>query len=103
MALTAVIVYVPSNAAFVRPVMMIGSPITKLGAEDVVIVAEADTADAGEREQIAGAIRQVVTRGSAVALRNVYITGPHWIAKTSSGKTARGANREKYLQEIEDL
>jgi hypothetical protein len=44
-----------------------------------------------------------VTRGSAVALRNVYITGPHWVAKTSSGKIARLANRDKYLQEMADL
>jgi acyl-CoA synthetase (AMP-forming)/AMP-acid ligase II len=72
------------------------------GTEDVVIVAEADTEDAGEREQIASSIRQVVTRGSAVALRNVYIIGPHWIAKTSSGKTARLANRDKYLAEVAD-
>lgn len=72
------------------------------GTEDVVIVAEVDTEDAGEREQIASSIRQVVTRGSAVALRNVCIVGPHWIAKTSSGKTARLANRDKYLAEVRD-
>jgi acyl-CoA synthetase (AMP-forming)/AMP-acid ligase II len=73
------------------------------GTEEVVIVAEVDTQAEAEREQIAASIRQVVTRGSAVALRNVYITGPHWIAKTSSGKTARLANRDKYLKEIADL
>jgi len=73
------------------------------GTEDVVIVAEVDTEAEAEREQIAASIRQTVTRGSAVALRNVYITGPHWIAKTSSGKTARLANRDKYLKEISDL
>ncbi len=72
------------------------------GTEEVVIVAEADTEIEEQREHIAAAIRQTVTRGSAVALRNVYITGPHWIAKTSSGKTARLANRDKYLQEIAD-
>jgi fatty-acyl-CoA synthase len=72
------------------------------GTEEVVIVAEADSEVEEQREQIASAIRQTVTRGSAVALRNVYITGPHWIAKTSSGKTARLANRDKYLKEISD-
>jgi len=72
------------------------------GTEDVVIVAEVDTEDAGEGEQIASSIRLVVTRGSAVALRNVHIVGPHWIAKTSSGKTARLANRDKYLAEVMD-
>ncbi len=73
------------------------------GTEDVVIVAEVDTEAEEERQQIAASIRQTVTRGSAVTLRNVYLTGPHWIAKTSSGKTARLANRDKYIKEIADL
>ena len=73
------------------------------GTEEVIIVAEVDTEAEEERQQIAASIRQTVTRGSAVALRNVYLTGPHWIAKTSSGKTARLANRDKYLKEIADL
>ncbi len=71
------------------------------GTEDVVIVAEVDNPQEEERERIANAIRQNVTRGSAIALRHVHITGPGWIAKTSSGKTARAANREKYLKEME--
>lgn len=70
------------------------------GTEDVVIVAEADTQDPAERDAIAEQIRQVVTRGSAIALRNVYIVDRHWLIKTSSGKTARSANKEKYLSEI---
>jgi acyl-CoA synthetase (AMP-forming)/AMP-acid ligase II len=69
------------------------------GTEDVVIVAEVDSPDAGEREQIVAGIRQNVTRGSAVALRQVYLVGPHWLVKTSSGKTARPANKDKYLAE----
>ncbi|MEA4907608.1 MAG: fatty acyl-AMP ligase [Chloroflexi bacterium] len=69
------------------------------GTEDVVIVAEVDSPDAGEREQIVAGIRQNVTRGSAVALRQVYLVGPHWLVKTSSGKNARLANRDKYLAE----
>ncbi len=72
------------------------------GTEDVVIVAEVDNEDPAVREHLADQIRQVVTRGSAVALRHVHIVGPHWIAKTSSGKTARSANREKYLKEMAD-
>jgi fatty-acyl-CoA synthase len=47
-------------------------------------------------------IRQCVTRGSDVSLRTVYLVGPKWIIKTSSGKTARLANRDKYLVEIND-
>jgi acyl-CoA synthetase (AMP-forming)/AMP-acid ligase II len=69
------------------------------GTEDAVVVAEADTEDAGQRRRIADEIRQRVTRGSDVALRFVKIADPHWLLKTSSGKVARAANREKYLKE----
>jgi acyl-CoA synthetase (AMP-forming)/AMP-acid ligase II len=69
------------------------------GTEDVFIVAEVDTEDPEERKGIAENIRTVVSRGSAVALRDVYIVGKHWLVKTSSGKTARSANRDKYLKE----
>jgi acyl-CoA synthetase (AMP-forming)/AMP-acid ligase II len=69
------------------------------GTEEVVVVAEADAEDEGERERIADEIRRRVTRGSDVALRHVHVVGPRWLLKTSSGKIARGANREKYLAE----
>jgi acyl-CoA synthetase (AMP-forming)/AMP-acid ligase II len=70
------------------------------GTEDVVMVAEVDTDDPDERQIIADAVRQYVTRGSDVALRQVYIVGARWLLKTSSGKTARAANRDKYLAEM---
>jgi acyl-CoA synthetase (AMP-forming)/AMP-acid ligase II len=76
------------------------------GTEDVVIVAEVDettheiTDEAAQetaRQAIADEIRRRVTRGSDIALRYVYVVGRNWLLKTSSGKIARGANREKYL------
>jgi len=72
------------------------------GTEDVVMVAEADTEDPAERQKIADGIRGAVTRGSAVALRFVHIVGKHWLVKTSSGKTARSANREKFIKEMQE-
>jgi len=71
------------------------------GTEDVVIIAEVDSEDSAEQEQIANAIRQHVTKNSAIALRYVKVVGPKWIMKTSSGKTARSANKEKFLKELE--
>jgi len=71
------------------------------GTEDVVMVAEVDEEEADERQRIADQIRHVVTRGSAVALRYVHIVSKHWLVKTSSGKTARSANREKFLAEMQ--
>ncbi len=69
------------------------------GTEDVVIVAEVETHDPAELERIGDEVRQMVTRGSAVALRHVHLVESKWLIKTSSGKTARGANKEKYLKE----
>ncbi len=69
------------------------------GTEDVILVAEADAADEQAAEQLADQIRALVTRRSAIALRHVKIVAPHWILKTSSGKTARRANREKFLKD----
>jgi len=73
------------------------------GTEAVVVVAEADTEDESERQRLAGEIRQAVTRGSDVALRQAHVVGPGWLLKTSSGKIARLANREKYLAEVAAL
>lgn len=71
------------------------------GTEEVVIIAEAETAVPSEMEAIADAIRKHVTKSSAIALRHVKIVDEKWIIKTSSGKTARSANKEKFLKELE--
>ncbi|MBL0346893.1 AMP-binding protein [Candidatus Villigracilis affinis] len=73
----------------------------KAGTEEVVIVAEVDTENPEERQRIADALRKHITQNSAIALRHAHIVDPKWILKTSSGKTARSANREKFLQELE--
>jgi acyl-CoA synthetase (AMP-forming)/AMP-acid ligase II len=70
------------------------------GTEEVALVAEVDAQDEADREALAEVIRQAVTRNTAVALRRVHLVGPGWIIKTSSGKTARAANKERYLTEI---
>jgi fatty-acyl-CoA synthase len=68
------------------------------GTEEVVLVAEVDNRNENEHLEIGDAIRQHVTKNSAIALRQVHVVGPKWILKTSSGKVARSANREKFLQ-----
>jgi fatty-acyl-CoA synthase len=69
------------------------------GTEDVVIVAEVEN-EAVDREILANEVRQRVTRGSDIALRTVQLVERGWLLKTSSGKVARSANREKYLKGI---
>ena len=71
------------------------------GTEDVVIIAEVDSEDPSEQQKIADAIRQHVTKNSAIALRYVKVVDPKWIVKTSSGKTARSANKEKFMKELQ--
>jgi len=94
--------YLASEVEGVSPgrVVAFGVFNEHVGTEDVVMVAEADTADSAERQRLADAIRERITRSSDVTLRKVHIVGPRWVLKTSSGKTARAANREKYLAEI---
>ena len=68
------------------------------GTEEVVLIAETDATDLAERQHLADEIRMRVTKGTAVALRVVELVAREWLVKTSSGKVARGANREKYLE-----
>ena len=73
------------------------------GTEEVVIIAEVDSEEPSEQEIIADAIRKHVTKSSAIALRHVRVVGEKWIVKTSSGKTARSANKEKFLRELGEI
>ncbi len=86
-------------------IVAFGSFNETAGTEDVVIVAEVEGRE-GKLDQeaesvirLADAIRRKVTQGSDIALRNVYLVGKNWLLKTSSGKIARSANREKWLAE----
>ena len=78
----------------------------EMGTEEVVIVAEKDSeaeipGGAGESaEGLSDEIRKRVTRGSDIALRQVKVVERGWLLKTSSGKIARAANRDKYLAEL---
>ena len=73
------------------------------GTEEVVIIAEGDSDHSDEQQKIADAIRLHVTKNSAIAVRHVKVVGPKWILKTSSGKTARAANKEKFLREWSEV
>lgn len=72
------------------------------GTEEVVLVAEVD-AGGEELMRIGEEIRRSVSQGSAVALRQVHLVARGWLVKTSSGKIARGANREKWIGEVTQL
>jgi acyl-CoA synthetase (AMP-forming)/AMP-acid ligase II len=81
-----------------------GVPNQETGTEDVIIVAELDSSSRFgglSPEAIANTIRQQVTQGSDISLRLIKLVEHGWLLKTSSGKVARSANREKYLAELE--
>ena len=74
------------------------------GTELVAVVAEVGTEDAQDaqaRKHIATAIRQAVVRQSMVTVSYVHLVDAHWLIKTSSGKIARAANRDKWLAETQ--
>ncbi len=67
-----------------------------------MVVAEAETTAEDERQTIGDAVRLRINQGSDVAVRRVHVVGPRWVLKTSSGKVARAANRDKYLAETKE-
>jgi acyl-CoA synthetase (AMP-forming)/AMP-acid ligase II len=79
--------------------VVFGVPDEREGTELVAVVAEVDTEDTAERKQITRAIRQAVAQKSTITVSYVTLVGPKWLIKTSSGKIARAANREKWLAE----
>ena len=75
----------------------------QIGTEEVVLVAEADELSPGnlspeQAQALADQVRLQITRSSDIALRYVKIVERGWLLKTSSGKVARNANRDKYLE-----
>lgn len=75
-----------------------GVPNPRAGTEDVAIVAEVDLDGDEARRAIVSEIRRAVANGSDVATRYVELVERGWLIKTSSGKVARKANREKLLE-----
>lgn len=75
-----------------------------LGTEDVVAVAEVEKeellSDASKLEQ---EIRSRVVAELGIAVRTILLKPPKWIVKSTAGKAARSATREKLLWEHPEL
>ena len=75
-----------------------------LGTEEIVVVAEVERAELlGQTATIEGEIRGQVVAGMGVAIRTILLKPPKWIVKSTAGKAARSATREKLLQEHPEL
>jgi len=73
-----------------------------LGTEQVVVAAELkQPLNNHEKDEIANEIRRRVFEVLTIRVAKVHLVEKKgWVVKTSSGKMARGANKEKYMEEI---
>ena len=75
-----------------------------LGTEDIVLVVEVEREELlANTIEIEREIRQQVVAGLGVAVRAIFLKPPKWIVKSTAGKPARSATREKLLQEHPEL
>jgi acyl-CoA synthetase (AMP-forming)/AMP-acid ligase II len=94
--------YLINQVVGVHPgrVVVFGLFDDSLGTEQVAAVVEVDPSAEVDPNRLGLAIRQAVSTGSEVALGPLKLVDERWLIKTSSGKIARGANREKLLAEL---
>ena len=75
-----------------------------LGTEEVVVVAELERKDLlANTAEIEDEIRSLIVAGMGVTVRTIFLKPPKWIVKSTAGKAARAATREKLLQEHTEL
>ncbi|NKB44319.1 MAG: AMP-binding protein [Alphaproteobacteria bacterium] len=69
------------------------------GTENVVIVAETSHEDTDERKGLEREIAREITILFEIALADVLLVEAKWLKKSTSGKIARGRNRDRYLDQ----
>jgi fatty-acyl-CoA synthase len=75
-----------------------------LGTEDIVVVAELESVDMPpDRLSVERGIRNAIVAELGVSARAIFLKPPHWIVKSTAGKPARSATREKLLAEHPEL
>jgi fatty-acyl-CoA synthase len=76
----------------------------ELGTEDIVVVAEVEREELlAEAVAIESELRSRVVAGMGVAIRTIFLKPPKWIVKSTAGKAARSATRDKLLREHPEL
>ena len=75
-----------------------------LGTDDIFVVAEVEREDLlANSAEIEQELRNLVVAGIGVAVRMIVLKPPKWIVKSTAGKAARSATREKLLREHPEL
>ena len=73
----------------------------RLGSETVVIVCELLNGESPpDQAEIEKELRRTIVEQTEVTLADLRLVENRWLIKTSSGKIARGDNREKYIREF---
>jgi acyl-CoA synthetase (AMP-forming)/AMP-acid ligase II len=76
----------------------------QLGTEDVVVVAEVESEESlVNAPQLEQEIRSKVVAGLGIAVKTILLKPPKWIVKSTAGKAARSATREKLSLEHPEL
>jgi len=86
-------------------VVAFGVPNAQLGTEDIAVLVEAETDtlldDDEQRGDIVREVRARIAANTEVTARYVEVLPPRQLIKTSSGKIARSANRDRFLEGLE--
>jgi fatty-acyl-CoA synthase len=76
----------------------------ELGTEEITVVAEVESEELLERAaEIEQDICRRVVGGIGVSVKTIYLKPPKWIVKSTAGKAARTATKEKLLTENPEL
>ncbi len=80
-------------------VVAVGVPDSRLGTESLAVLAETRERDTATRERLRQEIHAAVAERTEVVPHAVRVLDHRSLLKSSSGKPARGANRDRFLSE----
>jgi acyl-CoA synthetase (AMP-forming)/AMP-acid ligase II len=85
-------------------VVAFGSYNPNLGTEEILVIAEVrDSSDLDNADSIERELRAAVKAEMGVTIGYLFIKPPRWIVKSTAGKPARAATREKLVAERPNL
>ena len=91
-----------SEVAGVRPGCAVAFGVLNdaRGTEDLAVIAETRESDPEMRTQLEGEIRRRIMTTLGLQIRYLLLVGPGEVEKTTSGKLARRATRERYRDQL---
>ena len=75
-----------------------------MGTEEIMVVAEVQREELlAKADEIEQELRNMISKAMGVSVRMIFLKPPRWIVKSTAGKAARSATREKLLHEHPEL